>query len=228
MAYVQQTFCKRSVGKNFGGWFKIFAHRLSLVNIVSYQSKTWKEADVQEETINHLLFQSIVPTSQIKQCWAMFLSSNDNKNALVKFIASEWKEPENLAVIGRKSLFVKDGQKVFNIKEETVIEIPELESNHEEAGTRIILHPQHASQQYQKIVISSPDTDVFVICLSFKPIISANLYFPTGVKNSRRLIDISAVVGSIDQTLNVCKSPRETLLKSLIGLHSFTGFVCFC
>ena len=59
--------------------------------------------------------------------------------------------------------------------------------------------------------------------MSFQPIISANLYFLTGVKNSRRLIDISAVVRSIDRNLNLCESPKETLLKALIGFHSFTG-----
>ena len=229
MAYVQQS---KVDNKTFGNFANDLLTRILVVGAKSsridvvfdeYRELSIKNVERSRRTSGgHLLFQTIVSTSKIKQ-WGMFLSSNDNKNALVKFIASEWKEPENLAVIGSKSLFVTDGKKVFNIKDQTVMEIPELESNHEEADTRMVLHAQHASQQYERIVISSPDTDVFVICLSFNPIINADLYFLTGVKNSRRLIDISAVVGSIDTNLNICKSPKETLLKALIGFHSFTG-----
>ena len=80
----------------------------------------------------------------------------------IKFIASEWKKQEYLEVIGNKILFVTDGQKVFNIREGTVIDIPELESNHEEADTRMLLHTQHASQQYQKIVISTALIQMFL------------------------------------------------------------------
>ena len=229
MAYVQQS---KVDNKTFGDFAKDLLTRILVVGKKSsridvvfdeYRELSIKNVERSRRSSgSHLLFQSIVSTSKIKQ-WGMFLSSNDNKNALVKFIASEWKEPENLAVIGSKSLFVTDGVKAFNIKDETVMEIPELESNHEEADTRMLLHAQHASQQHRKIMISSPDTDVFVICLSFKSNIIADLYFLTGVKNSRRIIDISAVVGSIDKNLNICQSPKETLLKALIGSHCFTG-----
>ena len=115
---------------------------------------------------SHLLFKSIVSSSEIKQ-WAMFLflSSNENKNTLVRFIVVEWKKENYRLTIGSKSIFVTDGEKVFKINEDTVIAIPKLQSKREEADTRMMLHAQHASQHFQKILISSPDTDVFVICL---------------------------------------------------------------
>ena len=87
----------------------------------------------------------------------------------------------------------------------------------------MLLHAQHASQQYQKILISSPDTDVFIICLSFQPSFGADLYFLTGVKNTRRIINITAVVENINQNLNFSDATLESLLSALIGFHSFTG-----
>ena len=96
--------------------------------------------------------------------------------------------------IGSKNIFVTHGEKVFKVNEDIVIAIPELDSNHEEADTRIILHTQHANQHFQRILISSPNTDVFINCISFQRIVDANLYFLTGVRNSRRIIDIRDVV----------------------------------
>ena len=114
---------------------------------------------------SHLLFKSTVSSSEIKQ-WAMLLSSSENKNTLVRFTVAEWKKENYRLTIGSKSIFVTDGEKVFKINEDTVIAIPKLQSKREEADTRMMLHAQHASQHFQKILISSPDTDVFIICLS--------------------------------------------------------------
>ena len=41
--------------------------------------------------------------------------------------------------------------------------------------------------------MSSPETDVFIICLSVHMAITANLFFLTGVKNSRRIITVMNV-----------------------------------
>ena len=83
----------------------------------------------------------------------------------------------------------------------------------------MMFHAQHTNQYFQKILISNPDTDVFIICLSFQPVLNANLYFLTRVRNSRRIIDIRAVVENIYQNLSL----RESLLSALIGFHRFTG-----
>ena len=156
---------------------------------------------------SHLLFKSIVSSSEIKQR-PIFLPYNENKNALARFIVAEWKKENYRLTIGSKSIFVTDGE-VFKIKEDTVIAIPELKSNHEVADTRMMLHAQHASQHFQRILISSPDTDVLVICLSFQPVINTNFYFLTGVRNSRRITYIRAVVENINQNLNLCESPKN-------------------
>ena len=154
----------------------------------------------------------------------MFLPSDENKNALVRIIVAEWKKENYRLTTGSKNIFVTNGEKVFKINEDTVIAVPELETNHKEADTRMMLHAQHASQHFQKILISSPDTDVFIICLSFQLVIDVNLYFLTGVRNSRWIINIRAIVKNIDQNFSLCEFPKESLLSALVGFHSFTGY----
>ena len=128
----------------------------------------------------------------------MFLSSNENKNALVRFNVAEWKNENYRLTISSKSIFVTDGDKASKVNEDTVIAI------------RMMLHAQHASQHFQKILISGPDTDVFIVCLSFQPVIDVNLYFLTGARNSRRIIDIGVVVENINQ-ISVYVNLQENL-----------------
>ena len=103
-----------------------------------------------------------------------------------------WKKPEYRSQIGHKPFYVTDASSVYKTNEEGVCQQEELQSNLEEADTRMLLHAQHASLNYSKILISSPDTDVFVICLSVHLLISANLFSLTGVKNSRRIINVTS------------------------------------
>ena len=43
------------------------------------------------------------------------------------------------------------------------------------------------------------------------------------MRNSRQIINIGVVVEKIDQNLNLCESPKESLLSAFVGFHSFTG-----
>ena len=52
-----------------------------------------------------------------------------------------------------------------------------LQSNQEEADTRIILHAAHAAEEgYSAVVILADDTDVLVLCLAFSADISCPLF----------------------------------------------------
>ena len=86
-----------------------------------------------------------------------------------------------------------DGDNVFKINQDSVSLVENLKSNHEEADIRMTLHAKHASNSHDRILIASPDTDVFVLCVSLENYIDGRIYFLTGVKNSRRIIDIKAV-----------------------------------
>ena len=86
----------------------------------------------------------------------------------------------------------------------------------------MLLHAKHASLTYPKVLISSPDTDVHIICLSVHTRIAVNLYFLTDVKSSRRIIDVSKVADYIFDTLKRYDVSKEVLMESLIRFHSFT------
>ena len=53
-------------------------------------------------------------------------------------------------------------------------EINELNSNHEEADTKLLLHTKHASDNGEpNVLIKSPDTDVTILACHFSRDISA-------------------------------------------------------
>ena len=77
----------------------------------------------------------------------------------------------------------------------------------------MLFHAKHASANYFKILISSPETDVFIICLSVHMEITANLFFFTGAKNSRKIITVTKVAEYIFDTLKGCDVSKEVLMK---------------
>ena len=228
MAYVQQT---KVADKTFGDFALDLLQRILLIGVRAtridvifddYRDSSIKNIERSRRSAGNLLFQSIVSSTAIKQ-WGLLLSSGKNKNSLVKFVCNEWRKEEYRNKIRQKDLYVTDGVEVIKLSSTAITTIQELNSNHEEADTRMVLHATHASSDSNPIVISSPDTDVFVICLVFQHIINLDIFFLTGVKNSRRTIDISAVAENIFVTLNLCEASKEMIMESLIGLHSFTG-----
>ena len=74
----------------------------------------------------------------------------------------------------------------------------------------MLFHAKHASANYFKILISSPETDVFIICLSVH---MAILFFFTGAKNSRKIITVTKVAEYIFDTLKGCDVSKEVLMK---------------
>ena len=129
----------------------------------------------------------------------------------MEFIVSQWQKPEYHVKIGQKPFYVTNRADVFKINETEICQELELQSNHEEADTRMLFHAEHASTNYSKILISSPDTDVFIICLSVHMAITANLFFLTGVKNSRRIINVTNVAEYILIASKVVMFQRKSL-----------------
>ncbi|GFO26054.1 hypothetical protein PoB_005255900 [Plakobranchus ocellatus] len=93
--------------------------------------------------------------------------------------------------------------------------VPDLYLSHEEADSRIILHCMYASQQptTEIVIVRSPDSDVFLLLLSFSDAISKPLIFEPGRGNNRRQLNIN------DLAATVSKQLRD----AIIGLHAFTG-----
>ena len=108
----------------------------------------------------------------IKQ-WRKFLSQMKNKTTLIRFLVEEWQTEQYVQRIHR------DGKELYVTCEAISVQVPELCSCQEEADTRLLLHPAHAGQNgYDYVVISSEDTDVFVLLLfpvSLMPVFSRNV-----------------------------------------------------
>ncbi len=92
-------------------------------------------------------------------------------------------------------------------------EVQELESDHEEADTRLLLHSKHASFNHDRIIVRCSDTDVFVLCIANQENIGKPLFPMTGSGNKLCIIDISAISRSLE----------EGLCKCLPGFHAFSG-----
>ncbi len=100
--------------------------------------------------------------------------------------------------------------------------VPELESNHEEADTRIILHVLHAdrpSGRKGRIVIKCKETFVLVLCIYYFLQLKSTdeMWIKTGVMISttdlRRYIPVH----------DICKSMPDILCRIMPAAHSLTG-----
>ena len=89
-----------------------------------------------------------------------------------------------------------------------------LESNQEDTDSRIILYIAHAQEQgYDKVVVRSPDSDVFFILLHYAHTFHVKILFDTGSGNKRRLMNITELAEELGDQYCQC----------LIGVYVFTG-----
>lgn len=101
--------------------------------------------------------------------WKIFVSHEGNKVRLCHYLVDYLKE--HAIVFENDKTFIIGGAsenslKGFEIAGDQCVELPELESDHEEADTRIILHADHAFNDFfGDVTINSRDTDLSVIAL---------------------------------------------------------------
>ena len=73
----------------------------------------------------------------------------------------------------------------------------------------MMLHVEDFCRYFASIVVRSPDTDVFLLLLSFNREFESEVYMNTGVGNNRRIIKNNSIAN--DFTPEYCKG--------LLGLH---------
>ncbi|KAL2102045.1 hypothetical protein ACEWY4_003806 [Coilia grayii] len=148
--------------------------------------------------------------------WKKFLACGENKNNLLEYFFQRWAiSAEN--IIGNNTIITTHGSKCHamqvNERGLVITEIKDLESTHEEADTRIVLHAAYAAKSCSDLVIRSPDTDVFVLTLAFCKQIDSHLYFHTGKERDTHITDISRLHTHLG----------EAKCDALVGLHAFSG-----
>ena len=95
-----------------------------------------------------------------------------------------------------------------------VEEVPELDCDHEEADTRLLLNANHAlSHAVENIVIKSPATDVGILCLHFASRFCKLLFLIAGAKRSKPLLNVIQMSGTLGP--NICSA--------FPGFQAFTG-----
>ena len=185
-----------------------------------YHERSIKNAERFRRSTSSLVIKSIVSTQPIQQ-WVNFLSSWNNKRELINFVLEQWRKgPLRFLITDGKKLFVAVNDECCCLTRNNSELIDNLNSNQEEADTKMLLHARHASfEGWRKFIIHTPDTDVFIIALSCVPKI-----IETGIRDKRRIIDLSAIKESLKtQIPDDTGYSIEDLLNALPGLRSFTG-----
>lgn len=136
--------------------------------------------------------------------WKKYLSCGENKESLMEFLREHWSTCKSSQLVGISMLYVTSREKCYvlshSVAEDDLVcsnEISVLESNHEEADTRMLLHAKHAAATYDRVIIKSPDTDVFILCLAIQQNIGKDVFMMTGTGNKFRCIPISTICDSL-------------------------------
>lgn len=146
--------------------------------------------------------------------WKSFLSSPINKTNLLKFLHSHW---STCSSSYRFTLFstTQTGCEQYQFSGSGVPQVTvcnDLESDHEEADTRLIAHAYHASKLGMSVLICSPDTDVYILSIVHSSKFD-NLKFLTGCGERKRIVNVKTMATDLG----------SEMCGALIGLHAFTG-----
>ena len=91
-----------------------------------------------------------------------------------------------------------------------------LESDHEEADTRVLLHAKYAMNTCHSVIIKSPDTDMFILCTAVQRMLrSENLFFMTGTEKKSRTLHIDAVCNVLGKN---CAVARQAFMLSQVKI----------
>jgi len=112
------------------------------------------------------------PNTPVPKQWSRCISNPVNKVNLQRFLSDMWRQMGKTRLKAGKQLVLaeclKDPQDVCPVARGSDFTLEHLRSDHEEADTRILLHVKDCARGYSRVVINSPDTDVFV-CINLCP-----------------------------------------------------------
>ena len=157
----------------------------------------------QEEVAYHICDTTKITNIPMKQ----LLSSTKTKAELTRYLAE--KMIAKATVCGRRVVVTWEC-----MCKATHRDVSHLESTHEEADTKLILHAVDASVQgASSIRIYSPDTDVLVLSLQKYPELCSNTCVVTGMGQRKRVIPLKPIYEALGQSR----------ASALPGLHAFSG-----
>lgn len=184
--------------------------------------KTFQRIKRRQGFCEEALFSDIKWEFQVRS-WSNFLSTEHNKVSITVFLREAWQSPLLRYSLKGKELFVSIEGKCTRITSEDATEVSELECDHEEADTAMILHASYLSEKnFNGVVINANDTDVLILLLSCCTKIKAQLFMRMGQGRNERLVKLSDIYERSAKELpgNIV---GEDYFSALLGFHAFTG-----
>ena len=148
-----------------------------------------------------------------------YLSNPKNKDNINDFTFEEWIKKLPDVLTADQSLVLSGGfknhERVVEIRNGKVMDLPELYSTQEEADSRIFLHVHNSVTRYntQNAIIWSPDTDVLVLGTWLAEELGIKLWFKTGTKFKTRYVPLHVIAEKLGSSEH----------KLLLALHTLTG-----
>lgn len=148
--------------------------------------------------------------------------NDENKKQLTQFLLHEWQQDYYAILLMNREVYFACDHQCFVLSSSDgqttdTLPVPDLTSSHEEGDTLLILHGIYSDHNRvtpnSDIIIRSPDTDFFLLMVSFWEHFTLPLFFYTGMGNKRRLIHIRGL----------CERMENHIQNSLLGLHALTG-----
>ena len=137
-------------------------------------------------------YRSIRPDHRVQQ-WRRFLSNLENKQQLIHLIVNDWQKQRCSVKLAGKKLYATAGEECYEISSNGSVLCEELRSTEEEVDTRLLLHTYARRNACATAVISSDDTDVFMLCLAFTSLIPSTVYMKCRTQARTRYIHITHV-----------------------------------
>ena len=167
-----------------------------------------KRAGAQSKPIRRIIENKDV---SLPQNWKQFMDHSDNKADLANFLSEDLiqtaKNTQQTGELITSGGFVEETSAAASHG----TNVHHLQSTHEEADTRIILHAMAACQNgFERLIICCRDTDVLVLLVHFASQLSQEIWFRTGTAKQRTFVAVHEV------TL------PESMKKNLPGFHALT------
>ena len=128
------------------------ASRIDIVFDV-YRPHSIKNAERGHRSVGKVRLKTIVGAAQIKQ-WGAILSDGENKMELIRFLVNRWKSHRPNPA--RIPLYVAYDDKCICITTHGSHPVRNLESNQEEADTRMLLHAKDVGESFPNVIIHTP------------------------------------------------------------------------
>lgn len=215
-----QALGKPSNAKTFGDLAEVFCenvfkHFSNTCNRVDVVFDRYFESSIKNATrikrsgkvrpIRRIIDSKEVPLPQV---WKHFIDLSENKAQLASFLSQQLMEkakslPENCELVTAGGF-----ESINTASSSTRASVEYLQADHEEADTRLVLHSKEAhGQGYGRTVVICADTDVLVLLIHFRGLLSKEVW----MKQGKKFIPIHEI--------DLDESVREHIL----GFHAVSG-----